>query len=139
MKKSIIFLFSLLIFVSCKKDNNDTPAPVVDPIIGEWTPEKVVWGLKEIPLDDCVKQLKVIITEKHLTYYHYQKDKNTGECSVSIQEYDYTKTKKNNGQELLKNTSNRSGSYIYALEENQTRLRLQSEEDERDFVIFKKK
>lgn len=140
MKKGIVFLSLLLIFISCKKENNETPTPTpADPIIGEWVAEKVVWGLKDIPLDNCIKQIKVIITENHLTYYHYQTDKTTGNCTVGIQEYDYTKTKEDNGQSVLKNTSNRSGSYVYALEENQTRLRLQDYSDNRDFAIFKRK
>lgn len=131
MKKVLLLMSAALIgLASCSKDEKEE-----DPIVGEWVIEKIVWSAKVTPLDECNKNMKVVITDKHIAYYDTAKINN--ECYSTIHEYDYQKVMLN-GKGYLKNVGNREKAYYYSLEENNTKLRLSLEEST-DYTIFKRK
>lgn len=126
MKREIFALMGLacLVFTSCSKDKEEK-----DPLIGEWVAEKVVFGGKDLGIDDCTKQTRVSISEKQFNYYVFYKD--NSRCLSTLTSYDYVKE----GNTITNPKDNKG--FFFSLEDNDTRLRISQTNE--NYVIFHRK
>ena len=115
--RNILFILSAFMLFACKDDDNEKTG---DSIIGEWQAEKIVSRGVDIPIDNCSKQTRIIITNSRFTYYKYWK--NGSDCNSEIDDYNYiiTAGEKDN----IKKQGETLHYYTCTLENGGSRLRV---------------